>query len=92
MVAAARRERIAIQRIEDKLTPGVADMNVCLGGREFWLEGKHIKALPTRASTPVKLDHPLQPEQRNWLLTRQVAETKRLLISLRKDVVGSNPT
>jgi hypothetical protein len=44
------------QPIEDGLTAGVPDVNVCLAGVESWME--------------IKTGHKLSPEQRKWLVTR----------------------
>lgn len=63
--------RVHIQRVEDKMTTGVPDTNVCLLGKEFWLEGKFIRDLPKRDSTPVKIG--LRADQATWLETRHRA-------------------
>lgn len=60
-----------IQRVEDSMSPGIADMNVCHQGFEFWLEGKFLKDLPVRDNTLVRVG--LTPEQATWLETRQRA-------------------
>lgn len=71
--------RVHIQRLEDKLTGGIPDTNVCWSrdtrpGIEFWLEGKYVKELPKRQTTKVKVD--LRADQALWLETRQRAGGK----------------
>lgn len=67
---------VHVQRIEDKLSPGVPDMNVCWEDIEFWLEGKFVKELPKRDDTLVRFgpkgDMRLV-QQANWLRQRQLA-------------------
>lgn len=65
-----------VQRIEDKLTPGIADTNFCLGGVEAWLEGKFVKDLPAKDDTLVRFGSKGEPRlvhQRNWLTARRKA-------------------
>lgn len=67
---------IHVQRLEDKLTQGVPDMNVCWNGGEAWLEGKFLRRLPTRHDTLVRFGSKGERRlimQRNWLNTRAKA-------------------
>ena len=41
-----------VVRLEDKLTPGIPDLNFCYRGKEVWLEGKFVR-LPKRDNTLV---------------------------------------
>lgn len=60
-----------IQRIEDKLTPGVPDMNFKIPDLpECWLEGKFLRSLPKRDATPVRVG--LKTEQALWLEERKL--------------------
>lgn len=76
--------RVHIQRLEDKLSTGIPDTNVCWQpepwcdrGYEFWLEGKFIRELPKRATTKVMVGTGgLSAEQALWLETRQRAGGK----------------
>lgn len=65
-----------VQRIEDKLTPGIPDTNVCLRGVEMWLEGKFLKDLPARDDTLIRFGAKGEPRlihQANWLDARRKA-------------------
>ena len=61
------------QRFEDKLSPGIPDLNICIpamcricGSQEWWLELKWLASLPEKlGSTPVVVG--LRKEQRLWL-------------------------
>ena len=66
-----KRPRTHIQRLEDSLTAGIPDASVCHDGREIWLEGKYMKALPKRIQTPIKPG--LRPDQATWLENRERA-------------------
>ena len=65
-----------VQRIEDKFTPGIPDMNICAWGVELWLEGKFIKTLPKRRTSLIRFgakgDSRLA-HQRNWIRARRNA-------------------
>ena len=64
-----------VQRFEDKLTPGIPDMNVCVQGMEIWLEGK-AAALPKRDTSTLRFGSKGEPRlafQRNWLSARRKA-------------------
>ena len=65
-----------IQRIEDKYSSGVPDLNICIFGDEIWLEGKFRKALPVKDTTRIKFgakDEKRLHSQRNWLEARDRA-------------------
>ena len=64
------------QRIEDKITPGIPDTNICWLGLEAWFEGKFLRKLPARDDTLVQFGSKGEPRlrhQRNWLTTRAKA-------------------
>lgn len=52
--------------VENPAGPGTPDVNF-IGG---WLECKWLRAWPKRPETPVRLDHPLLPQQKAWLRRR----------------------
>ena len=59
-----------VQRFEDKLSPGIPDTGVGLHGVYAFLEGKFIKELPARDTTPVRVGGAGEPRlahQCNWL-------------------------
>lgn len=61
------------QRIEDILSVGIPDLNLCYKGSEPWVEFKFVKAedIPKRATTPLRIG--LKPEQALWLNQRYAA-------------------
>lgn len=63
-----------LERVENRVNEGTPDVNYCLaGGRgEGWLELKDIDAWPTRADTPVRIEHVTQV-QRDWWKRRSRA-------------------
>ena len=64
------------QRFEDKMTPGIPDTGVGQEGVYAFLEGKFIKALPTRDKTLVRFgskDEPRLAHQKNWLTAHDKA-------------------
>lgn len=65
-----------VQRVEDKLTPGIPDTNASMFGVDFWAEGKHLTELPVRLNTQVvfgKKGEPRLIHQCNWLTARHNA-------------------
>lgn len=64
----ARKRRAHVQRIEDRYSTGVPDINLCAYGKEHWVECKYLKAWPKRAGTKVKIK--FRPGQVNWLRSR----------------------
>lgn len=50
------------QRLEDKLSLGIPDINAIANGQEWWLEAKYLDSLPQR-----RIDVGLRPEQKIWL-------------------------
>ena len=82
--------KIHFQRFEDKLTPGIPDLNFCYLGKEFWLEGKHLKTLPARGSSRVRFGQKGEPRlahQCHWLNARKDAGG-RAFLWLRIDDAG----
>jgi hypothetical protein len=55
-----------MERHEDKLGLGVADVSFTCIGRHGWMELKYAHAWPKREATVLKLDH-FTPHQRLWL-------------------------
>lgn len=53
-------------RVENPCMPGTPDVNMIT----CWVELKQQDKWPVRASTPLRLDHDLTPQQRNWLERR----------------------
>lgn len=79
-----------VQRVEDMLTQGVPDVNLCVQGREFWLELKSLLTLPARATTPVRFER-YTTDQRNWLRRRWRAGGRAfLLLRVRGAVLAWN--
>lgn len=66
-----KRPGLHIQRIEDSMATGIPDTNLCYWGKEVWLEGKWVAALPKRLTTTVKVG--LRVEQATWLEDRALA-------------------
>lgn len=65
-----RERRCFVQSIESETNPGMPDMYWSyMRGRRGWLELKHIKEMPKRASTSVfrSMNHPLRKEQIIWI-------------------------
>ena len=67
------------QRIEDMLSLGVPDHNLCVQGREYWLELKSLTHWPVRASTPIRFER-YTLEQRDWLRDRWRAGGRAFLL------------
>ena len=60
-----------LERVENGVNVGTADVNYVIRGAEGWIELKAVD-LPTRDSTPVLgKDKGLNPDQVNWHLARQ---------------------
>lgn len=53
--------------VENPVGPGTPDINF-IGG---WIECKWLRAWPKKPETPVRLDHPLTPQQKAWLRRRR---------------------
>lgn len=70
---------VHLQRIEDKLSQGVPDVNGCWQGREFWIELKRLDAWPKRPQTVVRIPH-YTNEQRLWIRRRGRAGGNALLL------------
>lgn len=50
------------QRLEDKLSVGIPDINAVANGQEWWLEAKYMDAMPPR-----RMNAGLKPAQKIWL-------------------------
>lgn len=62
-----------VVRLEDKLTPGIPDLNFCYKGVEVWLEGKFVR-LPKRDSTLISFGSSLRTlNQSEWMKKRRAA-------------------
>lgn len=59
-----------LDRVENGVLDGMADVNYVIRGVEGWIELKAV-ALPTRENTPVLGDKGMRPAQVNWHLRRQ---------------------
>lgn len=57
-------------RVENGCVPGMPDVNLCIDGREFWVELKDVDSLPKRATTPVFGKSGLRPDQVLWINQR----------------------
>lgn len=68
ITGAARRAGAHVQRIEDAVSAGVPDINLCHHGRETWIEAKWIARWPARPTTPVRTC--LTERQALWLADR----------------------
>lgn len=57
------------QPVESDTTPGIPDLHYIKHGTSGWVELKHAKVLPKRATTAVfgSLNHNLSNEQVNWI-------------------------
>ena len=62
-----------IDRVENGLVDGMPDVNVCIGGKDVWLELKYIDSWPARDTTQVLGRRGLRPEQINWHLKQAIA-------------------
>ena len=70
-----------LDRIENGVLTGMADVNYCIRGHEGWIELKAVE-LPKRACTAVLGARGLNKEQINWHLARQqVLSTTWVFIS-----------
>ena len=64
-----REAGMFVQSIESETTPGLPDTYILCNGVTWWLELKDIKEIPKRNTTSLfkSLNHPLLPEQSNWI-------------------------
>jgi len=74
LVAALRKGGAKVQRVEDKLSEGIPDINIAFAGEETWIELKEIK-WPQREDTPIKI--PLRRQQVRWI--RERTEVGRII-------------
>ena len=81
-------------RLENAASVGTPDANLCWGGKELWIEGKHRLNLPVRDSTLVRFgdrDDVRLIHQGNWL-TRRAEAGARCFIWVRVDEVDGRDT
>lgn len=57
-------------RVENGCMPGTPDVNICLDGREFWVELKDVDQFPKRETTSVFGKEGLRPDQVLWITQR----------------------
>lgn len=57
-------------RVENGCMPGTPDVNLCINGREFWVELKDVDQFPKRPTTPVFGRGGLRPDQVLWMKQR----------------------
>jgi len=81
-----RKNKAHVQNIEDAYSIGVPDTNLCINGRESWVECKFLKDWPKRATTPVRPS--FRPGQVPWLVNRsQAGGSCYVLIQIGADVL-----
>jgi len=85
IVSSLRDHGAEVQRIEDSLSVGIPDINVCAGGVETWIEVKYKKAFPVRANTPIKMG--LRPAQLVWAHRRNKQGGRSWILSRIEDVI-----
>lgn len=61
-------DQVHWQRFEDKFGHGIPDLNICVDGREVWIELKQLDRLPVRDTTRVRVG--LRSDQALWLRRR----------------------
>jgi hypothetical protein len=68
------RDMDRFDRIENGVSPGMPDINLCLDGADIWIEAKQVTK-PARQSTPLLSgrNHELLLTQRNWMLRQRAA-------------------
>ena len=74
------------QRVECWTDKGIPDVNLCLSGKDHWIECKWVPS-----KTGIKFSHPLQPEQCAWLLARYRAGGSSWVLARRNDVFRLYP-
>lgn len=72
--------RDRIDRVENLVVFGMPDINMCVGGIEFWVEQKSPKE-PKRSSTTLfGSNHKLSIEQKNWFLRQKNARGRSFIL------------
>lgn len=71
------RYRLHMNRVENSVLEGMADVEGCLEGRQFWIELKTC-ARPSNPSTKIKPK--FQPKQVPWLKRRCRAEGRAFVL------------
>jgi hypothetical protein len=62
-----------LDRIENVVVTGMPDINMCIEGKELWIEQKSPKE-PVRSTTPLfGSNRKVSQEQRNWFLRQRQA-------------------
>jgi len=78
LVAALWQRGAHVQRIEDKLSQGIPDINMCVNGTELWIETK-VFSWPKRYNTNIAIT--FQPFQLPWLRERISAGGRCLVVA-----------
>lgn len=65
-----------VQRVEDRYSTGIADINACRHGIEFWIETKIVK----RPNKEGYIHTGLRPTQKIWIKLRQKAGGKVFVV------------
>jgi len=67
VVGLMRQHGLLVQKIEDKYSVGIPDLNVCVDGDDHWIELK-VFSWPKRETTTV--NYGLRPHQIKWMNKR----------------------
>lgn len=97
-LTAARRVAVAMglklhhQCIEDSLSSGIPDINLCFDGVETWVEAKVLEAWPKRPTTGVRVAH-FTAEQALWLELRAEAGGRAwLMLQVESETLFLSPS
>lgn len=75
-----------IDRVENGLVDGMPDVNMCIGGKDIWMELKYIPEWPARDTTQVLGRRGLRPEQVNWHIKQGLAGgTSFIIVGIDRD-------
>lgn len=74
--ASFRRDvKIHVVRVENGVVAGTPDVNLCVEGKEWWIELKYARQEPKRSSTPLLGSaHRLSAVQSAWMQSRRHAQ------------------
>lgn len=77
---------IDVMRVENMTQDGTPDVNVCHGGREVWIELKHVHAFPKRLSTTIGKKEWIRRAQVDWAYARiQAGGAVFLLVQVERE-------